>query len=281
LIEKLVNYYHENLSHLPLIINTQGWVQDLGRELLIETVSQVRPTLISQFVRHNRALPPLSGEILSSIPFNITCIDSSNLPVKIESDKNYLFSLLHREFNRSPIYTAPSDHRIYRILAYFKFSEGPFANTYSVPWKVLNIHFVHDSVPPSQTFWTLNASLVGLGITLEEVKNTNNEYPNIYMPGEFNTAIKFIGFGIIKTIDIDNKKIEIISPLGFDEIKKVNVILKGKLEIPHQFLLQGFKSPYLGIDYVSRKHGGAFHETWQVKHDPSRSIVKRPDPDNF
>ena len=58
LVAKLVAFYHSSLSHLPLIVNTDGWVKSLGYNLLCSVIGIISPSNIVQIIGGERA----SGE---------------------------------------------------------------------------------------------------------------------------------------------------------------------------------------------------------------------------
>jgi len=156
---------------------------------------------------------------------------------------------------------------------YFQINSIYEQRAYSISWDKVNIA-IHKKVAPSQLLYALNGTIVGLAIDTRSYRNTTpinevtlfNLLPNI-------PICTCVGLGIIRNIDITNREFIIITPLPFEELQKVNTILRGSQEIPFQLLLTGpiSKTPYLVSDTLTIANEGSGSSTKRQ----TRKIARR------
>jgi len=269
-IKNLVQYYDEHFrGKVPLIVNTHGWIRGPGYSMLLDILGKVRPTDIIQIYKQ---LDPKSRQPLW-YPLNNEDIEALGLTVKSTeglsphdiANTDHEVCFIHSvpsvsvTISSPCIDTTPDDDRALRILSYFKASSGSTGMTYTVPWHKLGIKFLGHNVPPSQALWALNGSIVGLAICTALSLKTNEEYPTFLAPSQLNDPIESVGLGIIKSIDPCQHKITIVTPIPFQLLSNVNVIIKGTIELPSMLLLlmeSGTNTPYIASDSVATKNIG-------------------------
>ncbi|KAF9182392.1 Polynucleotide 5'-hydroxyl-kinase grc3 [Haplosporangium sp. Z 767] len=175
--------YHsddEEDNHIPLIINTQGWIKGLGYDLLLQLLDYTAPSYVFGF--HS----PSSGE--SNLPqtFFTTMQEQALMAGREQPSFSYVAAVaLGDESNTSPFTKYhPADHRALALLSYFYLKQAEsnehdslsndtpvwdFTRALVVrrPWcwdwsQAKGIWVLFDQVPPSQILHVLNASLVAL-----------------------------------------------------------------------------------------------------------------------
>ncbi|KAF9143663.1 Polynucleotide 5'-hydroxyl-kinase grc3 [Linnemannia schmuckeri] len=167
-------------DHIPLIINTQGWIKGMGYDLLIQLLDYTAPSHIFGF--HS----PSNGD--SNLPqsFFSTIRDQALTAGREQPTFLYVAAVvLGDDSNLSPFTKYhPADHRALALLSYFYLNQGTglggdtengnrlswdFTQALVVrrPWcwdwtNAKGVWVLFDQVPPSQILYTLNASLVAL-----------------------------------------------------------------------------------------------------------------------
>ncbi|KAG0301225.1 Polynucleotide 5'-hydroxyl-kinase grc3 [Dissophora globulifera] len=167
-------------AHVPLIINTQGWIKGAGYDLLLQLLDYTAPSHIFGF--HSSSI----GD--SNLPpsFFATLREQASLSGRPEPMFWYVASVaLGDDNNISPFSKYhPADHRALALLSYFYLQHGEggglepggnsglrwdFSQALVVrrPWcwdwsLAKGVWVLFDQVPPSQILHVLNASLVAL-----------------------------------------------------------------------------------------------------------------------
>uniref|UniRef100_A0A915KJF8 NOL9 C-terminal domain-containing protein n=1 Tax=Romanomermis culicivorax TaxID=13658 RepID=A0A915KJF8_ROMCU len=186
-------------------------------------------------------------------PNRIVCLSSG------EKDSNSLNSILHEAFRDKDIVisrvssifdvdivTRKKNSRFLRdlnITAYFgrMFTKVRDLNISAclrsiAPYKInlnsLKINVLHGVAPPLFVLSTINANLVALCRSSEPSQDRwiNDEKSPFLVNDE--SYPECLGFGIVRAIDVENNAIYILSPLSPENLKLVNVILKGAIDIP-------------------------------------------------
>ncbi|KAI1320638.1 Polynucleotide 5'-hydroxyl-kinase grc3 [Mortierella claussenii] len=167
-------------EHIPLIINTQGWIKGMGYDLLLQLLDYTAASHIFAF--HS----PSIGD--SNLPqsFSATLKAQTITHGRRHPAVHYLAAVSLGDDNNLSPFTKyhPADHRALALLSYFylKSERGrgldstsghqlkwDFSQALVVrrPWcwdwsKAKGVWILFDQVPPSQILHVLNASLVAL-----------------------------------------------------------------------------------------------------------------------
>lgn len=257
-----VRYAYDSYARMdnkpPLVVNTMGWNKGLGIALMVETVKMVHPELIIQInsARQTKNFPYITREFLENDPgFRWSNFQVRNDANKTEHDLVVLNSPVSASLDGHEKYR-PKDLRNLMLLAYFgqlQPVQGPTKNLaelqpHTMLWSAVGIHICTGSVVNSQVMYALNASVVALCIADEKTMHRSNDptYPKFF----YKTPVcQGVGFGIVRAIDPEKKVFHILTPVPQGELRKVNCLLKGDLELPEQLLLQQRSEghfPYVG-----------------------------------
>ncbi|KAF8115840.1 hypothetical protein N665_0025s0287 [Sinapis alba] len=224
----------ENKTVLPLVINTPGWVKGIGYDVLVEVLRYVSPSHVVKINIdiHKKNLPP-----------GLFWLDSND-----DDDAAHLIeiqSAYRASYHRSA--AEKHDRRMMRdrrIIAYFKQSiKGKEVDTikelshelashvpYEVPISSLTISHLHCQIPSSEVFYSLNASIVGLGISSDV----------------FEDLPLCVGLGIVRGIDIERGILYVITPVAENVVEKVDLLWQGFIQLPTSLLgVKDYRSPYL------------------------------------
>ncbi|KAF9355096.1 Golgi mannosyltransferase complex subunit [Mortierella sp. AD094] len=181
--EDAADDYHsddEEDDHIPLIINTQGWIKGIGYDLLLQLLDYTAPSHIFGF--HSASV----GD--SNLPRSFfSALDEQSAMARRPKPTFYYVSAvaLGDDSNLSPFTKYhPADHRALSLLSYFYLKQEhnsgvgsgnsdnltwDFTQALVVrrPWcwnwsQAKGIWVLFDQVPPSQILHVLNGSLVAL-----------------------------------------------------------------------------------------------------------------------
>jgi polynucleotide 5'-kinase involved in rRNA processing len=171
------------------------------------------------------------------------------------------FYVIEKQFTNRPLITiSPKIERTMRIISYFKVTLHKSLGhgmTYKVNWEDIRICFQNKFVSPSQSLYALNCTIVSLlNDTNEYYSNQNlgeSPYPPIILSTVYDQHC--LGYGIIKSIDSQEKTFTIITPLCFEDLQKVNTMASTSIDIPPGFLFRGIScsTPYLQHDSKTYK----------------------------
>ncbi|OWB63920.1 hypothetical protein B5S31_g3294 [[Candida] boidinii] len=267
-IRSLLNEYHTNCSHLPLIINTPGWIKGFGVEIIKS---------LNDFI----------------IPSHLIYLSHEN-----SSSSSYLLNLLKYDklINIQPIYLndsnlvkySPSQIRKFKLLSYFhkinkqndlEYNFDPLLKT--SPYKVS----FHDTCD-IKTLLNYNAPI--LGVTILDSYNISHEDLNLCIDGQVvgiasininelqallltqkqdhqlikshnnfpnlisNTiikstnSIKFHGLGLVHSVNNLKKYINLYTPISTELLMDLNsnqetlILIKGRSDTPIEEIVPKF-----------------------------------------
>ncbi|CAF1787291.1 unnamed protein product [Brassica napus] len=223
----------ENKTALPLVINTPGWVKGIGYHVLVDVLRYVSP---SHVVKIN------IYDYNKNLPAGLFWLDGyhDEIPHLMEIQSAYRVS-----YKRSA--AEKHDRRLMRdarIIAYFKQCiKGKEVDTnkelsyelaslvpYEVPISSLTISHLHCQIPSSELFYSLNASIVGLGISSDV----------------FEDLPLCVGLGIVRGIDTERGILYVITPVAENVVEKVDLLWQGFIQLPTSLLeVKDYRSPYL------------------------------------
>ncbi|XP_011622893.1 polynucleotide 5'-hydroxyl-kinase NOL9 [Amborella trichopoda] len=232
--------FHETY-HLPLVVNTPGWVKGVGYDILVNMLRYIGPTHVVriQISDSNKNLPAgafwFGGD--EERPVDLINIDSAQIDSLNRSVLVQKHGRLVREL---------------RIIAYFKqcFSKDlnitaykELANAlaslppYEVPISSMKVLHLHCQVPSSEVFYSLNGTIVGLSVSSTK-------------SGKCRPLC--VGLGIVRGIDILKGLYYVITPVSPRDLEKVDLFLQGLIEIPTCLLqVKGCVSPYMSTNVLT------------------------------
>ncbi|EPS68394.1 hypothetical protein M569_06374 [Genlisea aurea] len=223
-------------SCIPLVINTAGWVKGIGYELLVEMVNHISPTHVVKI--------QISAE-RKNLPFGAFWSNDSNA----DSIRIIEIDDAHRDHLNRSVLTKKDGRRIrdFRIMAYLrqcfpsdydvpKFGELAFALSALPPYEIsiasIKIRHLHCQIPPSERFYSLNGTIVGLAVR----SSTRCELHDC------------VGLGIVRGVDASRGVIFVVTPVPSAMLEKVDQLLQGFLQMPPCLLqARGCTSPYMSM----------------------------------
>ncbi|KAK3846193.1 MAG: hypothetical protein J3R72DRAFT_380259, partial [Linnemannia gamsii] len=200
-------------EHIPLIINTQGWIKGMGYDLLIQLLDYTAPSHIFGF--HS----PSNGD--SNLPpsFFSTIREQALAARREQPTFLYVAAVVLGDDNNLSPFTKyhPADHRALALLSYFYLNQenglgGDAKNGNRLVWDFTQalvvrrpwcwdwahakgVWVLFDQVPPSQILYALNAT-------------------------------------IIRSIQPSTRTLHIITPIAPSKLRKCNGIVKGAIHMP-------------------------------------------------
>ncbi|KAI8905493.1 hypothetical protein EDD86DRAFT_211599 [Gorgonomyces haynaldii] len=238
-LTRLVNLYHQSYSHLPLVVNTSGWVKAMGLDLLLHLLNIVQPDLIYQM--HD------FEERETNNPKNIP-----ELPLSFETRIQKTPQTLFRSK------TNAAEQRQMVLEDYFRNLVYP----YSLSWSSVYIKFMIEDVPFSQSMVALNGSIVGLihDPALKPAQQVQFHPFQLPMSMEHHC----LGLGLIRSIDPETQVFHILTPIHPQDLNDVNLIVKASIDTPISFYLKhqsSERAPYLWL-----MHEGIGGQTLRNRH---------------
>jgi polynucleotide 5'-hydroxyl-kinase GRC3/NOL9 len=85
----------------------------------------------------------------------------------------------------------------------------------------------------------LNGSVIGLVID-QQTYFSKGDGSFGFIPSFTPTKGNCVGLGLVRAIDLDNQCFYILTPVEFKVLKKVNLFLRGPLELPVALMTHGY-----------------------------------------
>ena len=259
-IRQLFELYRTEYAHVPLVINTQGWVKGLGEDLLHQIMIITEPTHICTFeVASNEDIPDANGwtsspsKPMASLPnrngtgpeeLSLEPAPESPLQARHTSADLRLLSLMSCLHSRLGSHATRWDFSA-PLAAMQPWevnvgSEGPIRQIYLEGEG-------SDGVNPADLPLALNGAVVGL----LRCPETPGE---LYVQGrvmEDRTAVSCLGLGIIRGVRVTSTgmTIHLLTPLSPKSLGDVHAIIKnGVIELPTCGLLDWREENQMMID---------------------------------
>lgn len=221
-------------AELPLVINTPGWVKGIGYDILVGMLKHMAPSHVVKISisAERKNLPDgtfwldedYDGAV-NLIEINSARQDSFNRSVLVQKDARLLRDLRIMAYFRQ-CFSSNLNITTIKQLASALASHPP----YEIPISSVEIRHLHCQVPSSDTFYSLNATIVGLAINS---KDSENPPP-------------CVGLGIVRGIDMFRRVLYVITPVPHSILEKVDLLLQGFIQIPTCLMqVQGCISPYM------------------------------------
>eukprot|EP00041_Stephanoeca_diplocostata_P020462 m.459672 g.459672 ORF g.459672 m.459672 type:complete len:244 (-) comp21583_c0_seq27:618-1349(-) len=112
---------------------------------------------------------------------------------------------------------------------------------YAVPFDAVSVALLDQSVPVSEVYRVLNASIVGL-LTCHSAQShvaTPTHSPDGLALVPFNPLAPCVGYGVVRAIDVTERVLYINSPLPPSVLQAVDVLARGNLDLPQPLLHHG------------------------------------------
>lgn len=230
----------QDSAGLPLVINTPGWVKGIGYEILVDMLKYMSPTHVVKIC--------ISSEI-KNLPAGVFWLDEGNADKVTVIEIN---SARRDHLKRSLLVQKDSQLlRDLRVMAYFRqcFPSEMNISTikelaralaahppYEISISSIKIKHIHCEVPKTETFYSLNATIVGLAVS----SGVSDQLPHC------------VGLGIVRGIDTSKGLLYVITPVPQQTLEDVDLLLQGFIPIPTCLLqVQGCISPYLSANVLS------------------------------
>ncbi|KAF7388933.1 hypothetical protein HZH66_010070 [Vespula vulgaris] len=257
------------MSRLPIIINTMGFTQGIGWDIVVFTIKLFRPSFVLQIMSErtkNNYPNLLSSDIIDQQTFtgfswskNITdwnkpCLHelqviNTNAEKKQEStnDSWNMEPYQQRELAMisylSGIVNSNGNSTFPATSASLSINEAvPFV----APFASLTIALLRECVPPSRVLTVINGNMValcGIDLTSDLLQDVILSIPRILTRAPLCTCY---GYGIIRGIDMDKEEVYINTPLPLSLMRHVNCLI-GSIPIPVNLLqLNQRNVPYAG-----------------------------------
>ncbi|KAL6579931.1 hypothetical protein OROMI_007955 [Orobanche minor] len=229
----------QDSAGLPLVINTPGWVKGIGYEILVDMLKHMSPSHVVKIriSAESKNLPAGafwlnegSADAVTIIAINAARQDYLKRSVLVQKDARLLRDLRVMAYFRQCF---PSDMRISTIkeLARELASHPP----YEISISSIKIEHLHCQVPVTETFYSLNATIVGLAVS-----SASEQLPQC------------VGLGIVRGVDTFNGVLHVITPVSQQNLEDVDLLLQGFVQIPTALLqVQGCISPYMSANVLS------------------------------
>ncbi|KAF2071509.1 hypothetical protein CYY_007170 [Polysphondylium violaceum] len=242
--------------NIPVVLNTNGWTKSLGLFLLQEIIKSFQPQSIIHLYNSHSINQHQQGII-----FDQNEIDQLNQGTKL------IMTPSIAPHGLPSLNIGSSQTRNLMFSNYFGTETTSLLDQvpYQVPWKIFKVKVLTGQVPPSQTMYALNASLVGICLEGPEYKDLSFKLSH-KVPTIINGDIQItecVGLGIIRSIDMEHGLFYILTPIPLDTLSKSNTLLKGTLDIPPTALSVSVSStgsiivPYNQLDVLSSYGTGA------------------------
>ncbi|XP_047336602.1 polynucleotide 5'-hydroxyl-kinase NOL9 [Impatiens glandulifera] len=229
---------HRNIG-VPLVVNTPGWVKGIGYDLLVDILKYICPTHVVKICisAESKNLPPGEFWLDGGYDPEVTLIevksarqDSLQRSVLIQKDAHHLRELRIMAYFRQCF---PNDSPMNTIkeLARALAAHSP----YEISLSDIKIKYLHCQIPNAESFYNLNASIVGLAVS----------------PDVAEQLPQCVGLGIVRSIDTSRRLLYIITPVLPNILEKVDLLLQGHIQIPTCLLqVKGCISPYMSANVL-------------------------------
>lgn len=266
----------EKTNVRPIVINSYGWVQGVGLDVL---ASLLREIPVTHFIRLENDKPRQNlpegffwmvdeEQRFEPLHYILPAVSSPLPALHFESPQppqQGFQALLERRNTQA---ATPVERRLLQWNSFAmqccKLSSIRDKNSwilktskpvgdylaaeppYMVSASDLQVESIFGAMPCSQTMRVLNATVVGLC------------YSESNTLGAVGHCLPCLGLGIVRSIDASSNMLYILTPLDTTTVQRVTHLLVGKLELPSSLLqTETFKSPYLALHAMASEGTGA------------------------
>ncbi|OAD62476.1 Polynucleotide 5'-hydroxyl-kinase NOL9 [Eufriesea mexicana] len=269
LVDKLSNC--PIMSRLPIVVNTMGFSQGIGWDIILFTIKLIRPSFVVQIMSGNpkiNYIGYLSKQMINKQKLSWTACSMNVIDWNQSCDHELFVVRSRAENNGTPGYETwnmePYQQRELVMISYLSEIVQNSVNSasrydalslsineavpYVTSFMTLYISIPQTSVPASHVLNVVNGNIVALcGIDVSN--NESQEGENTHGPRVLNRLplCACYGFGIIRGVDMDRKEIFINTPLPVSLMRYVNCLV-GCIPVPVTLLQinQERNVPYIG-----------------------------------
>jgi polynucleotide 5'-kinase involved in rRNA processing len=216
-----------------LVINTHGWIQGMGFDLLSQFISIAGVTDLIYLSKTDDTLAQdlakdgkMSVHLLQPAPGDARrfgALDFRNLSIL-----SYLYSNSSKwQFDPPLALQVP----------------------YAVGWTHVSLRFMHGTVPIAESLNAINGTLVALchdSSIFTLFKGLAIQQSGLTQPDPDSTI--FVGLGIVRGVDLDTEVYHIITPVHVSKLSRVNTLLRpcdAGLNLPISLLVRGWEGEAL------------------------------------
>ncbi|XP_012221551.2 polynucleotide 5'-hydroxyl-kinase NOL9 [Linepithema humile] len=298
------------LSCLPIVVNTMGFVRNLGWDIAIFTIKLIRPSFILQIKSSTKQYnykEYLSAEVVNKqecstwtfcdetfLDWNRPCEhDVHVIPSQVDIPRRQ-----NRDRRNEGMWNMePYQQRELAMMSYLSdiIRENDDSFHVKLPVNINDIVPYTASfsslciipkrlfgVPPSHALNVINGNIVALcGVDLtEESSQESNAIFTLRILTQRSSLCTCYGFGIIRGIDMKQQEVFINTPLPISIMQHVNC-LAGCIPVPPALLQLHHRAPYVGANAglpTSREsqRGGCIAKMHKKKSDksPNKTVPK-------
>ncbi|XP_071863431.1 polynucleotide 5'-hydroxyl-kinase NOL9 isoform X2 [Bombus fervidus] len=270
------------LSRLPIVVNTMGFSQGIGWDIILFTIKLIRPSFVVQIMSEkpkNNYMKPLNKEVINLQQLSWSNWSTNVIDWSQPCDHELLLIHSNAERKGAPGYDnwnmEPYQKRELVMISYLseivqnswnsaeRYDPLSLSINQAIPYvtsfESLYISIPRASVPPSHALNVVNGNIVALcGIDMNN--NEQQEGESMAGPRILNRSplCACYGFGIIRGVDMERRQIFINTPLPVSIMRYVNCLM-GCIPVPVMLLQsdQQKNVPYIGGSDVlpmSREH---------------------------
>lgn len=242
-IESVKNVLLHVKPGYPIVVNTMGWIKDVGMNLLADVIRMIQPSYVVQLSSRKevRAAPLITRDYVDQF-------DSLKF-ITIPQAQDYKHFWIKTDLPTSNLASAnPADRRLLRIFSYFTRVQNDCAlrdldrsnevlslrtlcslKPYIVFVKDVLLCVCHETgVLREHALSVFNCSIVSLSVVSKEHFKDHSMKKYLEPP----PTSKCYGFGIVRGVDPHKQALYIISNLPQETLPKVNCLSIGSLNIP-------------------------------------------------
>ncbi len=273
LMKDFATFCDTKSTHVPLIVNTDGWVKGMGYEMLSSIIETVKPANLIQIIGSTKAkFFDMSSHANPNCKIHVLFSQSAT---GMKDEANGLSAAIDFTLEKNVI--SPALLRNLRLCTYFLGGNTKFHQTgasvkhygiidddcniafvlskqkpYMVPFDAFtftvlsesgifeSFSFTDDDEYPDYLYNILNGSVVGLC--------TNSEGCN----SRLNAIHKCVGLGVVRSIDRARRMYYILTPVPISILQsKVTYIVHGEVHLPFECVFLGHNAmsfPYQSSD---------------------------------
>ncbi|GLD94566.1 hypothetical protein PINS_up003177 [Pythium insidiosum] len=263
-VRSLLRLYARHYAHVPLVINTDGWVKSMGHDLLCSVIAEAAPQHIQFDLPSHGAWRVHSVEPWDPAGAATVQAPRSSKEMRLYRLHSYFLgrSLCSPSVPRQQLqnlHFITEKDRLSAAIARAYAALTPFA----VPFDAVDVAFTGASVPPSQLLLSLNCSVVGLCVNPqwaplpERGASVVDGPPRIQLD---RVHAPCVGLGLVHAVDATRRCLFVQSPLPLELLRHVNLLVRGNISVDPLVLAADATAqapPYGVVDVIPSEGSGS------------------------